>query len=369
MTDPWYDVADVAQIPSPALLVYPARVQANIARMIDMAGGTERLRPHVKTHKMAEIVGMQLEAGITKFKCSTLAEAEMVAQTGCRDVLLAFPQLGPNTERLAELVRGFPLARFSTIADEERSLRRLAAVMHACGQEIEVLLDIDNGMHRSGIAPGEAAVRLYGLLLELPGVRAGGLHVYDGHHRQADRAERAAAAEAAFEPVDAMVAELKRRGWPVPRIVAGGAPTFPIHARHADRECSPGTCLFWDVSYGTKFPDMPFEPAALVLARVISKPGGNRICLDLGYKSVSPDNPELRVQLLGLDDVRVINHSEEHLAVETPSAGRLNVGDPVYGIPFHVCPTVALHRTAIVIEDGHATDRWPVMARDRRITY
>src|SRR5262245_56904457 len=108
MSHPWYEVANVAQVDSPALLVYADRVRENIARMLRYAGGAERLRPHVKTHKMAQVVEMQLEAGIQRFKCATLAEAEMVAQCGATDVFLAYQLLGPKIDRFAALIKAYP---------------------------------------------------------------------------------------------------------------------------------------------------------------------------------------------------------------------------------------------------------------------
>lgn len=368
MTDRWYLVENVEEIASPALLVYPARVRENVRRMIALAGGTERLRPHMKTHKMAEVIRMQREAGISKFKCATIAEAEMAARAGAEDVLLAYPPVGPNPERLLRLVKAFPKTKFSAIADDAGAIGRLSDVFAHGGETIEVLLDVDNGMHRSGIAPGAKAVELYRLLADSPGLRAGGFHVYDGHVREADLKARIAHAEADYAPVAQLRQELESQGLPVPHVVAGGTPTFPVHARHADRECSPGTCAFWDVSYAGKFPDFDFMPAALVLTRVISKPGDNRLCLDLGYKAISPDNPGDRVQLLEPSDAKPVVHSEEHLTIETSHAAEFAVGDALYGVPFHICPTVALHREAVVIENGRAVDRWSVAARDRMLT-
>ena len=364
----WYEVANAAEIDSPAMLVYPDRVRENVARMIRYAGGTARLRPHVKTHKMAEVIRLQLEAGITKFKCATLAEAEMVASCGAADVMLAYQLLGPKVTRLAALEKAFPHTNFSTIADDEQAIRDLSKGLSAAGVEVEVLLDIDAGMRRTGIAPSPRAVGLYKLISELPGITPGGLHVYDGQHRQRDLAERTASCEAAFEPILAMRRELEAAGLPVPRLVAGGTPAFPIHARHEDRECSPGTCVFWDASYSGKFPDLDFLYAAVMLTRVVSKPGEQRICLDLGYKAIASDNPDPRVVLLDLPDAKTVVHNEEHLVVESPEAGRYRVGDVLYGIPFHVCPTTALHREVVVVENHRAVDRWTVAARDRRIT-
>jgi D-serine deaminase-like pyridoxal phosphate-dependent protein len=126
--------------------------------------------------------------------------------------------------------------------------------------------------------------------------------------------------------------------------------------------------VFWDIGYSTKFPDLDFLHAAVLLARVVSKPTADRLCLDLGYKAVSPDNPQPRVSLLDMPDAVPVVHSEEHLTVETVRAGDFKVGDCVYGVPYHVCPTVALHREAIVIDGGRVVARWPVAARDRVLT-
>lgn len=367
MPKPWYLFEEAQTIPSPALVVYRDRAEENLRRMIALAGGAERLRPHVKTHKMAEVVGMQLAAGIAKFKCATIAEAEMLARAGALDVLLAYPIVGPNTERLARLVGAFQETHFSALADDAGALRALSWTFAKQSRPIEILLDIDNGMHRSGIAPAKAA-ELYRLLANLPGIRPGGLHVYDGHVRDADLSDRITHAQRDFAAVDALWRELLAAGLPVPRVVAGGTPTFPVHARRTDLECSPGTCVFWDIGYATKFPDLDFVHAALLLARVVSKPTADRLCLDLGYKAVSPDNPQPRVSLLDLPDAVPVVHSEEHLTIETGRAGDFKVGDCLYGVPYHVCPTVALHREAIVVESGRVVGRWQVAARDRMLT-
>ena len=141
-----------------------------------------------------------------------------------------------------------------------------------------------------------------------------------------------------------------------------------MNARRPDAECSPGTCVFWDFGYATKLPDMLFLPAALLLTRVVSKPASNRLCLDLGHKAVASENPHPRVQLLELPDAKFVGHSEEHLVVETDRAAAFSVGASLYGIPWHICPTVALHSEAVVIKNGRAEERWKVAARDRALT-
>ncbi|MEO8428529.1 MAG: D-TA family PLP-dependent enzyme [Verrucomicrobiota bacterium] len=364
----WFEIDHVADVASPALLVYPDRVEENIRRMIRIAGGVERLRPHMKTHKLAELIRLQMAHGIRKFKCATIAEAEMVATCDAADVLLAYQPVGPNVRRVVQLAQKFPNTKFSTIADDAAAIHALSKAFTEAGQTLEVLLDIDCGMHRCGVAPGPAAVELYRLIAGMSGLKPGGLHVYDGHLHESDLAARTTACEAAFAPVAAFRQELVEAGLPVPTVVAGGTPTFPIHARRRDVECSPGTCVFWDAGYGTKLPDMDFLPAALVLTRVISKPGTNRLCLDLGHKAVASENPHPRVQLFELPDAKAVGHSEEHLIIETNRAADFAVGAPLYGVPSHICPTVALHSEAVVIRNGRAEERWKIAARERRLT-
>jgi D-serine deaminase-like pyridoxal phosphate-dependent protein len=161
---------------------------------------------------------------------------------------------------------------------------------------------------------------------------------------------------------------LEREGLTVPRVVAGGTPTFPMHAARPEVECSPGTCVLWDAGYGTNLPDLDFLPAAVLLTRVISKPSRNRLCLDLGHKGLASEMPPPRVVFLNLPGATPATHSEEHLVVETPHADRSAVGDCVYGIPWHICPTVALHSEAVVVRDGRAEGRWKITGRERRLT-
>lgn len=364
----WFALTNIDEVPSPSLLVYPERVEENVRRMIAATGDVNRLRPHMKTHKMPAAIKLQLAQGITKFKCATLAEAEMTASCGAADVLLAYQPVGPNAVRMLQLVRQYPDTRFSAVADVEAAIRRLSEIFSTNGQALTLLLDLDCGMHRCGIEPGTRALELYRLISTLPGLKAGGLHAYDGHLHDSDPAERAAACAAAFASVYALREQLQQAGLLVPTVVAGGTPTFPMHARRTDVECSPGTCVFWDFGYADKLRDMDFLVAALVLTRVVSKPGGNRLCLDLGHKAIAAENPHPRVRLIGLEDATFVTHSEEHLVVETPRAGEFNVGDPLFGIPRHVCPTVALHSEAVVVRGARAVERWKVTARERRLT-
>ncbi len=362
---PWYAVENVADIPSPAILVYPDRVGRNIDRMVKQAGDVRRLRPHVKTHKTAEVTRMMLDRGITKVKAATLVEAEVCAQVGMPEVLISFPQVGPNVERLVRLTKKYPKTKFATLSDDAGHVLHLSTAFAMAGSKIEVWLDLDVGQHRSGIEPGPQALELYKLIHTSPGTTVGGLHIYDGQVRELELQARIKQGEESFASAAAFIKQIQAAGLPMQPPACGGSPTFPVHALHADRTLSPGTSVFWDASYGGKFKDMPFEFALILLGRVVSKPGGNRVTLDLGYKSVSPDNAGVRLEFLDVPDAKWLGQWEEHLSIETPAAANLAVGDPVYAVPYHVCPTVALHRETYVVENGKVTGVWKIAARDR----
>lgn len=363
------ELREFESIPSPALLVFPAIVRANLQAAVRIAGSPDRLRPHVKTHKTREIVRLELELGVGKHKCATLAEASLLAQCGATDILLAYPLVGPNVSLFADLIGQFPAARFAAIADDLVAARRLSAEMSRRGLACDLLLDLNVGQNRTGVPIGADAAGLYGEFARLPGLRPGGLHVYDGHHRQESADERSRAVAELLSQVREFRTELGRRHWPTPRLVLGGTPTFPIHARCADDgvECSPGTFVLHDAGYRDRYDDIrDFRPAAAVLTRLVSRPGANRLTFDVGTKAIAADPPlELRCQLVGLEDARIVAHNEEHLVLESDRAGQFQVGDGFLAIPTHVCPTMALYPAALTVEDGRATGRWAIAARDR----
>jgi hypothetical protein len=156
---------------------------------------------------------------------------------------------------------------------------------------------------------------------DTPMLQFRGIHAYDGHIHDESLDVRRERCDAAFEPVHQFRCRLQGEGLIVKELVAGGSPTFAVHAKHADRTLSPGTTVLWDFGYGDKHPaDLPFLPAAVLLARVISKPGRNRLTLDLGHKSVAPENPHPRVRFEELPDAVAVMQSEEHLVLETERA-------------------------------------------------
>ncbi len=370
--DTCYHIHHPEAIFSPSLVLFRELLEQNIARMLEIAGSAERLRPHCKTHKMREVVRLQQNQGITKQKAATLAECEMLAQTGCRDILLSYNLVGPNIHRAVEFLRRYPEVQFAATADDTAMVEALATALQDAGLSMAVLLDINPGRDRTGLPCGEQAAALYDQIARTPGIEPGGFHLYDGHQHQRDLAERRAAVHQEWQRVAAFRDKLTAQGLPVPRIVCGGTPTFPVYAELDDPaiELSPGTCLFHDTGYGENFPDITgFTPAELLLTRVISRPTPNRITFDCGTKSVATDPPMgNRMFFPDLPDAVQVLHNEEHLVVETDQAASWKPGDWTLAIPRHVCPTTALHKEVTVIENGQIVDHWTVASRDRQLT-
>ena len=191
----WYTIDNVDEIDTPALVVYPDRVKENISILKSFLPDTRRLRPHVKTHKSTEITKLLINAGITQFKCATIAEAEMLALGGAEDVLLAYQPVGPKAVRLLALAERYKTTTFSCLVDNADTAAHVSAVFQSANRTIYVFIDLNIGMNRTGIVP-EKALQLYHNCRNLPGIQFGGLHAYDGHIHDRDPATRQAVCDA-----------------------------------------------------------------------------------------------------------------------------------------------------------------------------
>jgi D-serine deaminase-like pyridoxal phosphate-dependent protein len=197
---------------------------------------------------------------------------------------------------------------------------------------------------------------------------AEGIHVYDGHIHDPDFKRRKEQCNNAFEQVTELADELRRDRIAPLKIVAGGTPSFPVHALREGVELSPGTLLLWDFKSSSSFTDMEFLHAAVLVSRVVSKPAKDLICLDLGHKAIASEMPQPRICFFGLRNCTMVNHSEEHMVIRTKDAENLKTGDIVFGIPFHICPTVDRYDFVNVVEGNRVTGQWVVEARKRKIT-
>ncbi|HTE34866.1 MAG TPA: alanine racemase, partial [Chryseolinea sp.] len=256
----------------------------------------------------------------------------------------------------------------SCLIDNRQSAKALSKVCASYNISLEVFIDLNVGMNRTGIDPTHAI-----LLIEdcenLPGIKVKGLHGYDGHIRDKDLALRKKNCDASFEAVIHLQRQVKDKFNKDLVIVAGGTPTYPIHSARKDVECSPGTLIYWDQGYADILAEQHYLFAALVLTRVISKPGPGIICVDLGHKAIASENPiTSRVTFLNAPDLMPTGHSEEHMVLNFNGPDHYAVGDVLFGVPFHICPTVALHDRPAVVEHNEVVGYWHTISRNRLIT-
>ena len=364
MSENWFEIKNIKELDSPALVVFPERVKYNIQLAIDMIGDVNRMRPHIKTNKSPDVAKLMLNAGITKFKCATIAEAEMLAQCKAPDVLLAYQPLGPKLNRFISLIKKYPSTKFSCLTDNITAASEQALAFRAENITVPVYFDLNVGMNRTGIAPNENAIALFDHCKTLKGISVVGLHAYDGHIRDVNFETKKQKCDEAFALVDKLNKKLK-----LSTIIMGGSPAFSVHCKRKDIECSPGTFVYWDKGYTDLCPEQKFLPAIVLVTRIISLPSSNKICTDLGHKSVAAENEiTRRVFFLNAEGLKPVGQSEEHLVLETNEHHSYKVGDIFYGLPYHVCPTVALYERVYTIENGKVTGEWKTVSRDRKIT-
>ena len=364
----WYRINNINEIDSPALVIYLDRVKENIVLLKSMIDDVQRLRPHVKTHKAKEAALLLMDAGINKFKCATIAEAEMLGEIKAPDVLLAYQPVGPKIERLISLIKRYPATKFFGLIDNIISAQAIAKKASDSSLSIPVYIDLNVGMNRTGISPDQKAVELYIQGSQIKGIMPVGLHVYDGHITDTEFDLREKKCNEAFASVEWVKKELVKKGFAEPVIVAGGSPSFPVHAKREKVECSPGTFIYWDAGYWEKYKEQPFLPAALVISRIISLPNETTICTDLGHKAVASENPlSNRVYFINAPEFVFIAQSEEHLIVQVNKNHHHKTAEVLYGLPVHICPTSALYERALIVEDGKVTGEWKIIARDRKI--
>ena len=360
----WFELKDNSTIESPCLLIYPDRIQHNAELMVNIAGKAGRLRPHIKTHKMAEIIEIQLQLGISKFKCATIAEAELLAKSGATDVLLAMQPVSIQLKHFLQLIENYPEVTFSTLVDNKQSHQEISKAALDRNIKIGLWIDLNNGMNRTGIIPGKEAEKLFKSLYEDDFVVFKGFHVYDGHILAKELDQRTTACDKDYEAISKLIQNLEAPGFSKPLVIAGGTPTFPIHKKRKNVDLSPGTPLLWDQDYSKKFKDLKFLPAAVLVSRIVSKPAKNLICLDLGYKSVASEMNLPRVHFLNVSNFIQISQSEEHLVVECTTADSYKIGDIFYALPYHICPTVAKFPYAYTVINHEINGKWEVAARD-----
>jgi D-serine deaminase-like pyridoxal phosphate-dependent protein len=365
-----YSIVGLDNVLTPALAIYAGLVDANIDFTLELLGSNaNRWRPHVKTAKLESIMRRLVARDVTNFKCATTLELRTACDAGARDILVAYPLAGANAARVRQLAETTQNACVSALVESADQLQPWLR------SDIGLFIDIDPGMHRTGL-PQERVEDIVSLAraIRSAGLRFRGLHYYDGHLHEADLAARTRAAHAGYDRLLQIVKAIDDAGTRVEEVITAGTPTFPctlsypgFHNAIFLHRASPGTVVYGDASAVQQLPlDYRYQPAVLVVSRVVSHPGGNIVTCDAGHKTLSVDTGVPNCEVLGRPDLKPLKPSEEHLPIAVPQGNPLPpIGSFLYLVPKHVCPTVNNFDDALIVSNGRIDCVERVTARGR----
>ena len=354
----------VEAIDTPALLLDQDAFEENLQRMARFfADKPTALRPHAKTHKCPQIALRQLTAGAIGITCAKVGEAEVMARAGIRDILIANQVVGSiKIDRLTDLAQeSDPIVA----VDAPENVAELSAACRTKGVTLRVVVEVDIGMHRCGVQPGEPVVALARTVADAPALEFAGLLAYEGHLVMfPDAEERGRRLRAALDVLRETCDLLAETGLPPGIVSGGGTGTYDVSGTYPPMtEIEAGSYVFMDTRYLTIRPE--FRPALTVLSTVISRPTTERVVVDTGMKTMTKefgwpepvDAPGLVVRGL----------SEEHgtLDVVDPDGVTLEPGDKLRFVPSHGCTTTNLHDQLHVVKGGLLVDVWPTLGRGR----
>ncbi|HYG99061.1 MAG TPA: alanine racemase [Terriglobales bacterium] len=364
-----YRISDATDFLTPALAVYADLVDHNISRMLTIVGDANRWRPHVKTAKLAYTIRRLVDHGIVHMKCATTLELITACEAGARDVVFAYPIVGGAAERVKEVAACFPSAKVSALIEQAGQVELWR------GSRMGIFLDVNSGMNRTGIDP----FRIDEILNIVRNVIAAGLHFrgvhyYDGHHTHPNLDERTFAAHDGYTQLLQIVRVLGEAGICVEEVITSGTPTFPCALSFAGfrnstfvHRISPGTVVYNDCTSLSQLPDeYHLRAAALVISSVVSHPANNLFTCDAGHKTVSLDTGVPNCVAIGRNELQPLKPSEEHLPLRVaPGSPVPTLGERLYLVPRHVCPTVNNFDHALIVRDGRIIGVEQVTSRGR----
>jgi len=348
------------EMETPTLCLDADKLERNITRMASfMAAGPVRLRPHCKTHKCPTIAWLQLRAGAIGITCAKLGEAEVMARAGIQDLLIANQIVG--ADKIARLVNLAAYSRVIVAVDDADNAAQISAAAQQKGQRQRVIIEVDNGMHRCGVQPGQECVDLARKLVALPGLQFEGIMGYEGHAVMIpDMEERRAATNEAMDQLLAARDLIVQAGIPVPIVSAGGSGTYQITGRREGiTELEAGSYATMDDKY--REVGLDFELALTVVARVISVPNPDMAVIDAGHKTLTVEFGLPR--LIKPEGWAVAGFSEEHAKLKRHGGAPLKRGDRVELVPSHGCTTINLHDAYYVTRKDILEAVWPIEAR------
>lgn len=365
-----YRIAGIEQVLTPALAIYPEIVDANIRATLALLGGdADRWRPHVKTAKLGFVMKRLVDHGIANFKCSTSLELVTVCGNGASDVLVAYPMVGANARRIRAIADQFPETKVASLVESREQIEPWKE------SRIGLFIDVNPGMDRTGIEQ-DRVEEIISLAREIDNAGSvfRGLHYYDGHLSSLALPQREAVAHKGYDRLMEIVAAFERADIPIEEIITAGTPAFPCTLSYSGfsqasfvHRASPGTLVYNDCSSLAQLPATHgYRPAAVVVSTIVSHPSPRRFTCDAGHKTVSADSGVPTCAVIGHHDYAPSKPSEEHLPIDL-SAGSAapRVGDALYLVPRHICPTVNNFDQALLVINGRIVAVEGVTARGR----
>ena len=359
-----YALSETGSVQTPALLIYPAIVDSNIQatlRMLD--GDANRWRPHIKTVKSAAVLKRLYAHGVVNLKCATTLELHVACHSGAADVLLAFSVSGANAARVVDLAQHHRETKISVLVENEKQARSWR------GAPVGIFIDVNGGMNRTGISP-EREAEIRGLA-EYLGSQFRGLHYYDGNMSAYSGAELVEQAHTGYERLRALVDALTAANFPPQEVITSGTPSTPaaisfegFRSAPFIHRVSPGTVVFSDLNSLKQLPNYGYAPAAVVLSTVVSQPTADFITCDAGHKAVTVDSGVPNCVVIGRPELAALKPSEEHLPLQvSEGASSPAIGELLYLLPKHVCPTVNNFDEALFVVNGRIDSIAPIDAR------
>jgi len=365
-----YQIEAADQIMTPALAIYPDIVDSNIGITLGLLGGdANRWRPHVKTAKLGFIMRRLAERGIRNFKCSTSLELLTACENGAADVVVAYPLIGANARRVREIAEQFREVRISALVECEEQISAWR------GSAIGLFIDVNPGMNRTGISEeGASEIVKLARAIEDSGQAFRGLHYYDGHLSSLELAERERIAHLGYDHLMRIVEAFERAGIAIAEVITAGTPAFPCSLSYGGftdaafvHRVSPGTIVYNDCSSLVQLPlEYGYRPAAVVVSTVVSRPSPGRFTCDAGHKTVSADAGVPTCAAIGHPEYRPSKPSEEHLPIDISDESiSPHIGDALYLVPKHICPTVNNFDHTLLVINGRIVALKTVTARGR----
>ena len=365
-----YRIESVDRVMTPALAIYPEIVDANIRATLRLLGGdANRWRPHVKTAKLGLMIRRLVEHGIRNFKCSTSLELLTVCEAGAADVVVAYPMMSANARRVREISDQFPSVKVSALVECRNHIEPWRR------SRVGLFIDVNPGMNRTGIEQERVdEIIQLARMIQNAGQIFRGLHYYDGHLSSLALPERESVAHRGYDRLVEVIAAFQLADLEIGEIVTAGTPSFPCTLSYSPfnggrfiHRASPGTIVYNDCSSLAQLPlEYGYRPAAVVVSTVISHPSPGRLTCDAGHKTVSADSGVPTCAVVGHPDLFPSKPSEEHLPIDAlESSSMPAVGEALYLVPRHICPTVNNFDHALIVIGGRIVDVERVTARGR----